>query len=313
MQALVGPSIESGIAAQASLMHLLEAHTEALRETGADQAQLEAAELLLSGAQSALLSTEHRPRAHVAPSSSSVELALPVLRGVMADAADLVDLIDPQVAGVLEAQLAVKLAGSSSRLTAEERLVVNEVHRRLMRGLESSRYYRGDVKDAVDLVLTHLLRFWYSRAGQRASKSAYLFRSDVLEEALADDLKLFFDGNKLMGVPLTEVRDVGGGRVDVAVPFTGSGFTLYIELKRDARNIDITDMHSYVAQAGAYQFADVPIGFLALLDLRRRTGPPLHMTTCFDLVVLDDASVGEPRYVPTMVVPGNRREPSAMR
>ena len=27
---------------------------------------------------------------------------------------------------------------------------------------------------------------------QRASKSAYLFRSDVLEEALADDLKLFF-------------------------------------------------------------------------------------------------------------------------
>ncbi len=64
----------------------------------------------------------------------------------------------------------------------------------------------------------------------------------------------------------------------------------------------------YLLQTGGYQNADVPTGFLAVLDLRERTGP-LHMGSCFGLV-LDEPRLGQPRYIVTMLVPGNGAVPS---
>jgi hypothetical protein len=69
----------------------------------------------------------------------------------------------------------------------------------------------------------------------------------------------------------------------------------------------------FLAQTAGYQGADVPIGFLAVLDLRPRTGPTSHLSACFGVVVLDDADLGTPRHIVTMLIPGNRTPPSAMR
>jgi hypothetical protein len=67
-----------------------------------------------------------------------------------------------------------------------------------------------------------------------------------------------------------------------------------------------------LAQTVGYQGADVPIGFLAVLDLRGWTGPTPHLSSCFDVVVVDEPDLGQPRYIVTILGPGNRTKPSAM-
>jgi hypothetical protein len=37
------------------------------------------------------------------------------------------------------------------------------------------------------------------------------------------------------------------------------------------------------------------------------------MDSCFGVVAVDDADLGQPRYIVTVTVPGNRTEPSSMR
>jgi hypothetical protein len=181
----------------------------------------------------------------------------------------------------------------------------------LQHELADNSYYRGEVKEIVDKLTLLLLRFWSSRDGLNPSRNAYLFTPDAVEEDLAKDLKVFLDGTEMNALMTTEVRDVGGGRVDVACNLPR--FRLYIELKRDDRQSDVADKHSFLAQTAGYQGADVPIGFLAVLDLRPRTGPTPHLSACFGVVVLDDPDLGTARHIVTMLVPGNRTPPSAMR
>ncbi|MDQ1246701.1 MAG: hypothetical protein QG597_1069, partial [Actinomycetota bacterium] len=312
VRALIGPAIESGIAVQANHMYLLEEHINALEaavtagET-AREAELEASRELLVAARRSMVSGAPRPKAAGA-SPSSDGRALPHLRRLLNTAEDLVSTMEPSTAALIDSCLAAKLEAADSALSGTKRLVLSKVQRDLVKELSKCDEYRGDVKDGVDLVLIYLLRFWVSREGKRKSKASYLFRADVLEEALADDLNNFFDSSELLGNYATEVRDIGGGRVDVMVPF--DGFRLYIELKRDFSTFDISDMRGYLQQTGTYQYADVRIGFLVVLDLRKRTGMAPHLTECFQVVVLDDGKP-MPRYVITMLVPGNKKEPSA--
>jgi len=65
-------------------------------------------------------------------------------------------------------------------------------------------------------------------------------------------------------------------------------------------------------QAAAYQDSDVALGFLLVLDLRERTGPPPHLRANVHVVVLDHEALGGSRYVVMLVVPGNRRSPSSV-
>ena len=330
IRAILGPAIESGIAARAGLMQHLEDHIAALedtKQTGAQRispaarppelttrtAELAAARSLLAAAQAELTRAEPDPKSSggvdsIPPDSPAT---LPLLHQlVQGDRAALAGL-SPEVAQRLEAALATRRDAPTVTGGGRDTLVVCETYARLQNDLAASSYYHGEVQEVIDELTLLLLRFWVSRDGLNPSRNAYLFTPDALEEDLARDLKVFLDGSPMAALLTTEARDVGGGRVDVACSFPR--FRLYIELKRDDRQSDVADKRSFLAQTAGYQGADVPIGFLAVLDLRPRTGPTPHLSACFGVVVLDDADLGTPRHIVTMLVPGNRTPPSAMR
>jgi hypothetical protein len=160
------------------------------------------------------------------------------------------------------------------------------------------------------LVLETLAHFWHNASGLERRYVPYLYDPEALEKDLAADLEPFL-GRYLGAAVATEVRHVHGGRVDIAITF--SGFRLYVELKKDARKIDVASMRSHLLQSASYQAGDPAVGFLAVLDLRPHPSGMQHMTDCFDVVVLDEEDLGEPRYVVTMTVPGNRKDPSDLR
>lgn len=332
VRAILGPAIEGGIAVRAGLMKHLEDHIQALEATDTANTptgafsdgdenlavagtfdrvtELQAARSLLAEARAQLAAEEHRPKALGGAASAPPDdpAALPLLHQLLPGDAATLSALPADVARQLEAALADLRERAGGHLPERDVLVVEETGARLRKQLTSSSYYHGDVQRAVDEVLVLLLRFWSSRDG---AGTPYLFNPAAVEEHLAVDLKTWFDGTPHAGRIATEVRHVGGGRVDVACVF--ARFRLYIELKKDNRNLDVVEMKRYLLQIAGYQSADVPIGFLAVLDLSRRTGPTPHMSSCFKLVVLDDPQLGEPRYIVTVLVPGNRTVPSSMR
>jgi hypothetical protein len=120
----------------------------------------------------------------------------------------------------------------------------------------------------------------------------------------------FLAGSEIGYLIHTEVRDIGGGRIDVAAFF--ERFTLVCELKREYSDISVEGQRRHLLQAATYQGSDVQLGFLLVLDLRERTGPPPHLRANVHVVVIGDDALGGPRYVVMLAIPGNRTSPSAV-
>jgi hypothetical protein len=97
--------------------------------------------------------------------------------------------------------------------------------------------------------MLHLLRFWRIRHGMGSTRKPYLFDAAAKEAALADDLEDFLAGTEMSAIMTTEVRDIGGGRVDILCFL--ARFRLVIELKKDDRQIPGTDKRRYLAQTVA--------------------------------------------------------------
>ena len=329
--AIIGPVIEDGIAVRAGLLKHLNDHVRALeaRATATDEVSVEtaspaddhgldeelaAARALLEAARRKVMDHERSPK-HQGSAGASVSTdahpELPLLETMLGhDVALLADL-PGDVTATLERRIAERQAGAGFGAAPGDILVINETFARLQRELSVTTEYRGDVKLAVDEILLLLLRFWRSRDGMGAAEMPYLFKAKALEEELAADLKTWFDGTPHAGRTKTEVRHVGGGRVDVACVFPL--FNLYVELKKDIRKKGVAERSNFLSQTAGYQSADVRIGFLAVLDLRDRIGPTPSLDLSFSVVARVDPELGEPRYVVTMLVPGNRIEPSSMR
>lgn len=329
--AILGPVIEDGIAVRAGLMKHLDDHVRALEaitatasgvETGgagsADDrrvnVELEAARALLASAREKVVGSKGSPKPQGsadASVSNDGHPELPLLEMMLDHDPTALTAIPTDVAQTLERRIGEGHEGAGFGASPGDVLVINETFARLRRESSASAEYRGDVKLAVDEILLLLLRFWRSRDGQGAAEMPYLFKAHALEEELAADLKTWFDGTPHAGRTATEVRHVGGGRVDIACVFPL--FKLYIELKKDIRKKDLVKRSNFLSQTAGYQSADVRIGFLAVLDLRARTGPTPSLDFCFNVVSREDPELGEPRYVVAMLVPGNRTDPSSMR
>jgi hypothetical protein len=338
VRAILGPDIESGIAAQAGLIQHLHDHVQALEAViGAQpvpgrpsidqasdrgelsrEAELDAARSLLTAARARIAATDADPKrpgsaASAAPDwPAALSLLHQLLGGTDASADDAINTIDASLAQRLETALAT--ASVRPRvLTAHDSLVVADTHARLRRELAGCPHYRGEVAEVVDRLMLHLLRFWRRRHGVSSARKPYLFDAAAKEAALADDLEDSLALSEMSAIMTAEVRDIGGGRVDILCSL--SRFRLVIELKKDARQVPVTEKRRYLAQTAGYQDADVLIGFLAVLDLSPRTGPAPDLDSCFEVVLLDDPDLdlGRPRHIVTMAVPGNRTEPSAMR
>jgi hypothetical protein len=323
VRAILAPRIEAGIGVRAALLRHLEDHIVALSKrveqsdaiAPVDAAhELATARQLLSASKAALDLASRQAKSPKSESGNRSQIGeqLPRLATLLDGDFDEVAALWPTRREAL-LNIEEALEERATPLPAGESLVVSEAFSRCQRALADCLDYRDDVRCAVDEVLLTLLRFVRSRAQRSPSRrgAAYLFKPDAQESDLAEDLAEFLDSSDLGSRVHSEVRDIGGGRVDVAIFY--EGFTLVCELKREHSDISVDGLHRYLLQAAAYQGSEVTVGYLLVLDLRARTGPAPDLRSGVWVQMLDDLQLGRPRHVVTLIVPGNRRVPSSMR
>lgn len=292
---VIAPMLESGFAAQASLLRHLNDHARYL-QTRADEN----------------VATEQ-------------ELAdLPVARELAEAVAEQTrrgDANPKPLAGYGEvtsspASPAERLATQiSHRLTLARfstgSIVADTVLDNIRAGLADSDEYskREDVAAAADLVTMLLVSFVYDRERATSAARPYLFNQNAIEEDLANDLQDYLVGCGQLGGVRTEVRRVGGGRVDIEFAF--GGFNLYVELKADSTTVPLGDKGAYLRQTATYQSTDVRIGFLLALKILKPKTVASHLTDNADVVKVLDAGQ-QARHVVTLTLSGGRTTPSGM-
>ncbi|WP_028643563.1 hypothetical protein [Nocardioides sp. URHA0020] len=95
------------------------------------------------------------------------------------------------------------------------------------------------------------MAFLFDRSSVGPSEAPSLYNPAASEEDLARDLRTFVRGSGYLNGVDTEVRHVGGGRVDMWFAFPG--LNLYVELKQDSTEEPVPDKSSYLNQAAAYE------------------------------------------------------------
>jgi hypothetical protein len=110
-----------------------------------------------------------------------------------------------------------------------------------------------------------------------------------------------------------EVQEVGGGRADIQITF--SGFHLYLELKADDTMVPVAGKSAYIKQTVTYQATDVRIGFLVVLRLAppRDKSPAPHLHDYVSHTTVDVPGSNGERHVVMVEIPGNRTAPSSVR
>jgi hypothetical protein len=131
-----------------------------------------------------------------------------------------------------------------------------------------------------------------------------------LEQPLADDFAQWLESGETSGYTLTEVRNHGGGRVDIMV--TVGPTRIVVEVKRSFTPVDPETARAFLGQAGMYQGTNVTLGFLLILDLSPKvSGFPPHLRSN---VWVERARMNETdqwRHVVVLVVQGNKQDPSS--
>lgn len=292
---VIAPVIESGFAAQASLLRHLNDHVEYLQRraddnvaTEQDLADLPVARELAE----AVAEQTQRGDANPKPSPGEGD-----------------DIRSP-------ASPAERLAVEISRRTDVARfstgsIVADTVLETIRAGLTDSDDYvtREDVAAAADLVAMLVVSFVYDRERATSATRPYLFDQNAIEEHLASDLQDYLVGCGQLGSVRTEVRRVGGGRVDIEFAF--SGFNLYIELKADSTAVALGDKGAYLRQTASYQSTDVRVGFLLVLKILKPKTVATHLTDNVEVVTVLDTN-GQARHVVALTLSGGRTTPSGM-
>jgi hypothetical protein len=298
VRVIIAPTLESGFASQAALLRHLQDHVEWLTtlsgEGTATREQLhdlqvarelrEAALERFKGGQEAL------PKGGAGASEqqgmSPAELEAAKSR--------------------VDSRISERLSGSNFTLG---NLVADTLLERIREGFRTCTDYRDDVEEAADLVSGLLVRFLWDRNQLGAGELPYLYNESASEEDLANDLHQFLRASGSLGSILTEVRRIGGGRVDIQFGFPG--FNLYVELKVDATKTVTRDKLAYLRQAASYAVADQRIGFLVVLKLlsQKKTVAP-HLLECVDVVEVPDGEGA--RHIAALTLSGARTRPSDM-
>ncbi|CAO5174352.1 conserved hypothetical protein [Frankia sp. AiPs1] len=229
-----------------------------------------------------------------------------------ATTAQLLDELSPHLAG----QIHLALTGKGRINSTGRGLLYEKIRRDLIGQLSDCPEYHGEVKVAGDLLVGEILLFVKDRLDDEThsgSPASYLRKlhpsdEDPKEERLAYDLR---DHMRiaLPGRPQWEVRDIGGGRVDLV--WTWPEFRLVIECKRRKRTEKSFGLDGKLAQAEQYQVTDVPVGALVILDLTEKDRL-VDLAGCASIEILPPAHEGGRRhYVATFTVQGNKPTPSS--
>lgn len=200
-------------------------------------------------------------------------------------------------------------------LALTESPIMDELVEQIENALVESADYSGQVRDAFQSLVLLTLRFLRDRQDlQRstgAERQAYLYAWDKtssapLEKELGRDYREFLIGSPLSRAIHAELRDLAGGRVDVAVDLCAVRFSA--ELKREFNDASPASLRSYLGQAGLYSGTDVHLGLLLVLDLTSK----LHgVPSLRDNVWVERVGAERPRFIVVFRVPGNRIDPCA--
>jgi hypothetical protein len=226
------------------------------------------------------------------------------------------DSTDSSLLDAIEA----RLADRDAERTWDSDPALDRMLEAIRRELSSCEDFRGDVAEQFSDLVLRTLRFLRSRqqAGPSSfgGRARYLFawgkdEKPPLEDVLATDYFQFLEATGSGGGLHSEVRDLGGGRVDVLVHYGTHLFTA--ELKREFDDASRDSLRSYLGQAGSYQGTGVRLGLLLVLDLTPKPSYPGHLSRnawveVLPPVVPDDLH----RFVVVVRIPANRRVPSDM-
>lgn len=305
IQVLVAPVVESGFANEVGLFNVL-------RQRVAEMEAAVAAGTATAGELADL------PAAIDIRDAAARRLAAgaPVLHPKATAGAELPadkDPLDAATSGNIDVEGRLWSAARRRHRTelANASLPVNQALERIWDDLDESTDYRAQngLADAVDLVTALLMSFLFDRSAVGPSEAPYLFDAAASEEDLARDLRTFVRGSGYLHGVDTEVRHVGGGRVDMRFSFPG--FNLYVELKQDSTEDPVPDKRSYVSQAATYQAAEPRVGFLLVLKKTPKKTPAASVNDWAQVVETTDAE-GAPRHVVAMTLAGSRTVPSNM-
>lgn len=210
----------------------------------------------------------------------------------------------------------LEAALSQRRFAARD--VSNPVVQRLLRStsdnLERCQDYTGEVRDDFNELLLQVLLFCHNRqdAGLKELKDwgTYLRDPNATEFDLQRDLWQWLCGNYPHADIKTEVEGVATGRADIYVAF--GTFRIVMEMKRHHGHLDRTSAKAYCNQAISYQNTNVKLGFLGVLEIAERKGPPPSLEECiwYESVVPEGSETV--RHLVVFKVPGNLRSPSSM-
>lgn len=192
--------------------------------------------------------------------------------------------------------------------------VINQLFRELTAAVASCTDYHGETKDGFDALLAQILMFCADRqdAGRKqlGPRTDYLRADDAKEGDLQSDLREFIKGNITTAEVLTEVEGIATGRSDIYVGFGGVRFIS--ELKRHFGAVDREVARSYFGQAGAYQATNVRLGFLGILELVGRPGPPPTIAECLWHTDYIPEGSTLARHIIVFRVPGMLKTPSSL-
>lgn len=192
--------------------------------------------------------------------------------------------------------------------------VINQLFRELTAAVTACTDYHGETKDGFDALLAQILMFCADRqdAGRKqlGPRTDYLRADDAKEGDLQSDLRQFVKGNLTTAEVLTEVEGIAIGRSDIYVGFGGVRFIS--ELKRHFGAVDREVAKTYFGQAGSYQATNVRLGFLGILELVDRPGPPPTIADCLWHADYIPEGSTLARHIIVFRIPGMLRTPSSL-
>lgn len=310
---VVQPIIEAGFASKAAFVANLDIYTRELavrvkRARDQQRAYLveehDVAAQVLQEARAMMASGRSPGKDDGGATTASLPHQLEQIFGAgTPEAAKVVGLGEEAVRKLLEA---VGNKTAARHITLQEQATLESIEQ----ALASSPDYADEVKTAVDEVVLQLVRFVGRLQNAQSDVKAYLFDPNAKEKALQNDLHQYLWSALGPSVDI-EVPQIGGGRVDLRVKYTG--FSIYLELKVDDTKKPMFEKTAYLSQAATYQATDIRIGFVVALRTKAfpQPGAHPHLTSLFTHATVEVSGDDVPRHLVLVEVPGNRSSPAA--
>lgn len=222
--------------------------------------------------------------------------------------------LPPNLSPEVMQRLEIELNNRTSSLRNISNPIIQRLLTTIISKLELCQDYIGDVRTHFNELLVQIALFCKTRqdggSKELRDRGNYLRDPAATEFELQQDLWQWLSGNYSECEILGEVEGIGTGRADLFATFGGHRFVL--EMKRHRGHVDRTTAKQYCDQAATYQNTNVKLGFLGILELSNRSGPPPSLEECIWLETVLPENSNIIRHLIVFRVIGNLKTPSSM-